>query len=522
MNFNKIRKLFILSLIFLLTSCQKQQKEEAMQNLLRVDFQEGDLASLHPHDLMVYLRGISIGKTLFEGLTRIDDQGKAQLAGAQSVEVSLNGLLYTFKLRKNFWSDGKPVTAFQYEAAWKEALSPVSFCPRPDLLYMLKNGVEVKKGTLSIDQLGVKAADAETLVVELGRPSPHFLELLAQPIAAPLQDPTNRSIQVFNGPFIVDHWKKNSLLTLKQNPYFWNRKNVSIEQIDISMIQESETAYALYEKKELDWIGVPLCPLSSEQVTHLKGKNALISHPIDRAFWLFLNTQHKTLSSPSIRKALSMAINREAITHNVFVGNNPLDKPIPHALLPAHTHAALKEDLTEAKKEFKKGVEELGFTEENFPPLTITYSQQANRKQLAEYLQNAWSQAFGIKVRLEPQEWNVLRTNLGNGQFEISGAFEASFYHDPLEMLEKMGTLGPANFPQWVSPLYQQKIASAGNEPHIDQRMHLLAEAEEILMDQMPFIPISSDKFLFAHNPKLKGYTFDSVGAIDFSYASIR
>lgn len=512
----------MLFLIFIATGCQKHQKEVDMRNSLRIDFQEGDLTSLHPQDLMIYLRGISIGKTLFEGLTRIDETGKAKLAGARSADMSPNGLFYTFKLRENHWSDGSPVTAHQYEAAWKEALSPISFCPRPDLLYMLKNAIEVKKGQLPLQELGVKAIDKETLVVELGRPSPHFLELLAQPIAAPLQNPSDRELTVFNGPFVVEEWERNSSLTLKKNPHFWNQKNVSLEKIDVCMVQEPETAFALYEKKQLDWIGVPLCPLSSEQIFYLKKKNVLLSCPIDRAFWLFLNTQHESLSSSSIRKALSLAINRETITHNVFIGNNPLDKPLPHSLLPSHTHSILKEDVAEAKRLFHAGLEELGLTKETFPPLVITYSQQANRKQLAEYLQDAWTRVLGIQVRLEPQEWNVLRTNLGTGQFEISGAFEASFYHDPLELLERMVTLNSANFPQWVFPLYQQKITSASKEANLDQRLNLLSEAEDILMDEMPFIPISSDKFLFAHHPKLKGYTFDSVGAVDFSYASLK
>lgn len=511
----------IIPLILLATACQKIKTEETMHNSLKIDFQEGDLASLHPHDLMIYLRGISIGKTLFEGLTRIDENGKAQLAGAQSVDVSLNGLYYTFKLRKNHWSDGTAVTAFQYEAAWKEALAPVSFCPRPDLLYMVKNASEVKKGILPIENLGVKALDADTLFVELGRPSPYFLELLAQPISAPLQNPAERSIKAFNGPFIVEKWDRNSSLKLKPNPHFWNRKAVSLKSIDVYMVQEMETAYALYEQKELDWIGVPLCPLSSEQIVHLKEKKSLLSRPIDRAFWVFLNTQHQALSSPSIRKALSLAINRETITHNVLIGNNPLEKPLPHSLLPVDSQGSLKEDIAEANRQFAAGLKELGLTKETFPPLVITYSQQANRKQLAEYLQDTWTRALGIVVRLEPQEWNVLRTNLGNGQFEISGCFEASFYHDPLELLERMVTLSPSNFPQWISPLYQQKISSASNEVNLNARMNLLSEAEEILMDQMPFIPISSDKFLFAHNPKLHGYTFDSVGAIDFSYATM-
>ncbi|EKE08061.1 MAG: hypothetical protein ACD_17C00369G0003 [uncultured bacterium] len=493
-----------------------------MKSSLKIDFQEGDLTTLHPHDLMIYLRGISIGKVLFEGLTRIDSSGKPALAGAKSVDVSPDGLRYQFQLRENHWSDGTPVTAQQFELSFKEALDPKSPAPRPDLLYMIRHSVEVKKGEKALSELGVRAPNDHTLIIELSRPSPHFLELLAQPVCAPLQNPRDRNMKHFNGPFMIDSWERNARLSLKPNPHFWNKDKVGLPRIDIMMVQEPETAMALYEQKQLDWIGVPLCPLSTEQIDHLKAKNEIISRPIERVFWVFLNTKHKALSIPAIRKALSLAISRETISNSVFIGSNPLDKPLPLSLLPLQSHGLLKEDLEEAKHQLALGLKELGITKEELPPLMIAYSQQANRKQLAEYLQEAWSSTLGIKIRLEPQEWNVLRTNLGNGRFEISGAFEASFYHDPLEIMERMAHLNSSNFPQWTFPLYQQKIGEASHALDMDHRMHLLSEAEDILIEQMPFIPITCDRFLFAHHPKLQGYTFDSVGAIDFSYASMK
>lgn len=500
-----IKKLKLIILFIFILGCDKN--EEPMKNILRIDFQEGDLASLHPHDLMIYLRGISIAKTLFEGLTRIDEEGKAQLAGAKSVDIS--GLTYTFKLRENHWSDGSLVTAQQYERAWKGALAPNSPCLRPDLLYILKNAQAVKKGLLPIDQLGVKALDAETLVIELCRPSPHFLHLLAQPICVPLSD------KAFNGPFMVEHWERSSAMRLKPNPYFWNRNKVLLDEIDVFMVENHETAFALFEKKLLDWIGVPSCPLSPEQVEYLKKENKLLSKPIDRAFWVFLNTKNPALSSPFIRKALSLAINRQDISHHIFSGSTPLEKPLPHSLLASKPKTRLKEDPTEAKQMLEKGMKEMGISE--LPPLVITYSQQANRKQMAEYLKEKWEKTLGIDVRLEPEEWNVLRTHLAKGQFAISGAYEASFYHDPLELMERSG-----DFAQWIDASYQDKIAKAGQETDERERNRYLAEAEEILMDQMPFIPVASDIFLFAHNPKLRGYAFDSVGAIDFSYATLK
>ncbi|MBX7065739.1 MAG: peptide ABC transporter substrate-binding protein [Parachlamydiales bacterium] len=489
-----------------------------MKNVLRIDFQEGDLTSLHPHDLMIYLRGISIAKILFEGLTRIDEKGEAQLSGASSVNIS--DLQYTFKLRENHWSDGTPVTAYQYEAAWKEALSPHSSCSRPDLLYLIKNAQAVKKGEMPLDALGVKALDASTLFVELSRPSPGFLHLLAQPICMPLQNPKEKKITGFNGPFLVANWERQSAMRLKPNPHFWNRRAVLLDGIDVFMVENHETAFALYERKLLDWVGVPSCPLSKEQAEHLKKEKKLLSKPIDRAFWVFLNTQNKALSSPSIRKALSLSINREEIANHIFSGSTPLEKPLPHSLLPVEHGVQLKEDLAEAKRLLEEGLNELGLAK--LPPIIITYSQQANRKQLAEYLKETWKQNLNIHVQLEAQEWNTLRTNLAKGQFVISGAYEASFYHDPLELMERMISLNSANFPQWVFPLYQEKIALASRETDEKRRIDRLSEAEEILIDQMPFIPICSDIFLFAHHPKLRGYAFDSVGAIDYSYATLQ
>jgi len=507
-----------LCLSLLLTGCQKKPK--ATMDSLKVDFQEGDLPSLHPHALVIYLRGLSIAKSLFECLTRINAEGKAELAGAKSVEISPDRLLYTFTLRLNKWSDGTPVTAHQYENAWKEALSPTSDCARADLLYMIKNAQEAKKGEVPLDTVGVKALDAQTLQVELAYPSPYLLELLARPICAPLVDPKKKEPSEFNGPFLVDTWKREDLLRLKPNPHFWNSSQVLLKQIDIFMIQDTLSTFALFEKEEINWIGVPLCPLSTEQISHLRKNNTLRSHPVDRAFWVFLNTQHPSLASPLIRQALSLAVDRAAITKHILVGGEPLSKPLPMSLLEGTTSFDAGIHLEEAQRRFEQGLNALGYTKATLPPITITYSQQANRKQLATYLQEVWSKTFGIDVRLQAQEWNVLRSNLGKGLFEISGCFEAAFYKDPVELLERFVSLNPCNFSQWTFPTYGESVALAKKERDPKTRLALLGKAELILTEQVPFIPISTDVLLFGHHPYLKGYVFDYIGAIDFSYAS--
>jgi oligopeptide transport system substrate-binding protein len=490
--------------------------------ILKLDFQEGDLPSLHPHDLPIYLRGIAIVKTLFEGLTRIDDQGQAKLSGAQSVEVSPDRLHYTFTLRENRWSNGTPVTAFQYEMAMKEVLSPTSTCPRSELLFMINHGKEAHQGKVLLDQVGVKALDAKTLVIDLAYPSPYLFELLALPVCLPLIDPKKKEITEFNGAFMVTKWEKGNLLQLKPNPHFWNRKQVSIPQIDIYMVQDTTTAFSLFKEGKIDYIGIPFCNLTAEQIIRLQETKTLRTKPFDRVFWIHLNTTHPALSSPFIRQALSMAIRRQEVTKHILIGGEPLFTPLPSNVLPMTNPIEIKEDLVEARKRFAQGLKELGFTKETFPTLTISYSQQANRKQFAEYLQQSWASAFGIKVELDAKDWTTLRNNLPKGLFDVSFSYQAHYYKDPAEFLDYFSTLGSANYPQWIHPLYTEKMSSAMKAKEFQKRIKLLGEAEQLLLEQMPLIPICTDKLMFAHNPDLSGYVFDCIGAIDLSYATLK
>ena len=350
-------------------------------NSLKLNFQEGDLPSLHPHTIMIYLRGMTVGKNLYECLTRIDSHGKAQLAGAEAVDISPDRLRYTFKLRDNKWSDGTDVTAYQYETGWKEALSPTSNSSRSDLLYMIKNAEQAKKGEVPLESVGVKALDAKTLTVELAYPSPYFLEMIAQSICAPLIDAKQKEPTEFNGPFMVDTWKHGDYLRLKRNPFYWDKKHITLQQIEIYMIQDPMTAYAMYENNQIDWIGVPLIPLPAEIISDLQKNQKLKSHPVDRVFWIFLNTRHPCLSSASLRQALGLAVDREAITKHIFVGGHPLKKPFREDNLPLSTPTLFEEDLKEAKQKFEVGLKELGLTKETFPPLEIAYS--ASRPQTA-------------------------------------------------------------------------------------------------------------------------------------------
>jgi len=477
-----------------------------------------DLPSLHPHLLIHHFRGRVASKILFEGLTRLNQEGEAELTGATSVDISPDGKHYTFILRDMQWSDGTAVTAEHFAQAWKHALSPQSDCPRADLFYCILNAKAAKKGDLPLDAIGVQALDHKTLSIDLAQPCPHFLKLLAQPIFAPLINPAEEPKQ-FNGPFKVNNWEKGKCLELIANPTYWNYPQVKLDAIKMYAIADDATSMGMYEKKELDWMGNPFASLSSEAIVYLQSMDALHRRAVERMFYLYFNTDHPVLSCLPIRQALNLALNRSLITQHIFISGEPLSKPISMDVLP-HTSLSLSADITEATQLFQQGLEELRLTSETLPPLTISYANEPSYKAFAQYLQETWSKAFGIRVKLEGSDWVCFRSKLEKGEFEIGGCVESMIDNDPLDILQRFeDTSSGCNFPRWVNVHYQEKIAQAKEESKLQKRTQLLMEAENILIKEVPFATICTWPNVYTHHPKLKGYIIDHTGCVDFTSA---
>lgn len=397
------RYLNILLLLLSLFCAACQKKEKVPHSSLNINFQIGDLSSLMPSSL-IDMRGRVLGKLIYEGLTRIDHNGNPQLAAAKSVAISQDGMEYVFKLKKQFWSDGTKVTADHYVDAWLQALTPGSDAPRADLFYLIKNGQKAKKGELDVRAVGLQALNQETLKVTLEHPSSHFLHLVSQPIFAPVKE--NNGFPLFNGPYKIQKWEKGVGLYLEKNPLFWNQEAVQIQAINIHFVTDPMTAYYMYEKKELDWIGDPIAPLSKEANSQLIDKKMALSLPVDRFYWIYLNMSHPILKSQKIRKALYLSIDREQIAHHIFNGAQPMLTPVHQSMIPYYPE---KVDEHKAKALFSEGIRELNLTMN--PTLVFSYAQYANMKPLAEYLKNSWEERLGLQVELQVNEWGVLRQN---------------------------------------------------------------------------------------------------------------
>ena len=446
------------------------------------------------------MRSRLLSKLLFEGLMRLNALGNPEPAGAVQASSSPDGLTYTFKLRPSYWSNGEKVTSADYVMSLQCALS--DHVSHPELLFVLKNARLFKEKKARPQDLGILALNAETLEIKLEWPDPHFLHKLASPYFFPLFGPM-REPKWFNGPFLVREQNKNGIL-LERNPYFWDSNRPFFDQIDIQWANDVKTIFPLFSQNKTDWIGDPISPLSPEIAETLKSEGKLHMRKTSRQFSIVFNTKHPILSNVSIRRALSLCIDRVMICKHIFSYCDPFPPLLP--------------ETEKAQQLFKQGLQELGLSKEHFPTLTFSYSHQTRREDLAQYLQSTWKEILGIHVNQEKMEWNIFRNKLEKGLFEITGTIVEMLSEDSLEFYERLEGPSSWNFSQWTCGSYREAIRSAQNKL---QRNAMLLHAKQILLDQVPFTPLFTYTHLWANHPDLANYLIDNEGCIDFSHATL-
>ncbi len=482
---------------------------------LQLFFQDGAPLSLNPHYFAKDMRCKLIGKLLFEGLTRLNEEGIPVLAGAEHMRCSQDKLSYTFTLRPHRWSNGEKVSAFHYVQAWKQALLSPYGGNRSDVFLIIKNAKDVKQGRCSQKDLGVKAINAQTLEIQLERPIPSFLEYLSHHFFSP-RSGAGQEPKYFNGPYHVHKLDATSLI-LERNPYFWDYSKIFFQQIYIRWESDANRILSMFQDGQIDWIGEPFSRLSRQDIDYLQNKGSLKLQKAARCFWLYLNTKCLPLSSRLIRRALSFAIDRSTITKNFLIGDLPLYTPLPCSLASFSTNP-LKQDVDRARELFEEGLKEIGLTKETCPPLKIYYYN--GHKLLAQYLKQTWERIFGISVTFQGHSWDNFCTFLQKGKFQVGGCSESIFHCDALELLEHFQR--SSHISGWSDTAYEQTISQARQETEPNQRAQVLKSVENILLKSMPFIPIANRQHLYSHHRLLKGYVFDHSGCVDFRYAYLK
>jgi oligopeptide transport system substrate-binding protein len=477
-------------------------------------------------------RSGAIIKMLYEGLMRLDPSENPSLAAAKEVYISNNGKRYTFKLRQSYWSNGQPVTAHDFEYAWKKVLAP-SFTTHLDFLfYPILNARLVKAGRFLADDLGVHATHDDELVVDLEYPYPQFLELCTLWIFSPLCKDIDSSYPgwayfgnknyVCNGPFTLKQISRSGDIKLEKNDRYWDRDRVCLEKIDISIIEDSTKALQLFSQGELDWIGDPLSEVSLIGLRNTDQK--IYSRSLSGVHCYMLNVRHPLFKSAKIRHAFSLALNREDLIQNCLYGDErPSHSIISSSLSFLPSDAPLPFDLDKAQALFQEGLAEEGLSRAPLKPLKMKVYNQEPHKSAAKYVADAWEKAFDVSIAIELCPWDDLIDNTSLSSHDILGMIWYSWYQDPAYTLRILSnTRSHFNSTHWSCEAMRAFLDRAETEPLIEARKSLLKEAESLFMDEMSVIPVYECTCRYMKADDVENLYVSPLGNIEFKWATFK
>jgi oligopeptide transport system substrate-binding protein len=498
---NQLTALLSLLLLFLSSCIKEQPISPRKPNTLRMNVIR-EPSTMDPRRGSEFI-GATFHNLLFEGLTRLNSDYSVSPAQAKTIEISDDRKTYTFHLRQAKWSDGSPVTAMDFEKAWKNVLTPDFPAPNAPLFYPIKNAEEAKKGLLPIDELGVFAVDDETLVVELKNPTPYFLKLVAFCAFFPVKhtldklDPSwmNQASENYlsNGPFKLHSWKKNNEIVLEKNPYYWESNTILLENIHVSMIKDENTVLQMYENDEIDFIGDAMSPIPSDAIMKYHKKGLLKTFPSAATTAVSFNVSQFPFNNKAIRKAFAYAIDRKEIVDNISQLSEEIATQIIPSCLKAQPAQSYFKDsnIKKSKYHFEKGLNQLGIAPEEFPILTYYYSFSELNHKLAQALQQQWAKNLGVKVQLQQCEHKVFLDRLVHRDYAIAQMFWFAQYHDPMSVLERFKyKSNPKNYCNWEDSTYISLLEQTSSASNDKERLRLFEAAESLILGEMPLTPI--------------------------------
>jgi oligopeptide transport system substrate-binding protein len=509
-------------LVALFTSCQPPESPKMPKQILRINIAD-EPHSLDPRKAR-QLSDLTLIRMLFEGLTRIGPSEKPEPALAQEIIVSNDLKTYTFKLRPSKWSNGDPVVAEDFIYAWKKSLDPTFVSDNASQLYVIKNAKLAKEGKASLNEVGIKVLDALTLQVELENPTPYFLELASSPIFFPVNAKVDREngrwaekLQMYtcNGPFFLSEWRHHDLIEVSKNHSYWDASSVHLPKIMVTMVKE-DAEFKMFEKKELDWAGSPFSILPIDALPKLKRDQELKSKAALGTYFIRLNTKMAPLDRTAMRKALALAVNRQAIVEHVIQGNQTPATGLVPVSMGLQKHPYFKDaDLMEAKRLF----EQVGPEKQILAKMKLTYISSERTHLLAQTIQQQWFESFGIRVELEALERKVYYDRISKGGYQLALGSWVADYNDPINFLEVFKFKSSGTNAQWENRDYIKLLDASASVSDQKERESLLARSEELLISEMPLIPIYHYTMLYVNNDDVKNAVLSPLGSVDFKWA---
>ncbi len=439
-----------------------------------------------------------ICRAIYEGLTVPDPKTLEPLPGqAYRWDISADGLTYTFHLRPGLrWSDGAPVTAHDFAWAWIRVLRPATAARYAGLFFAIQNAEAFNKGTLADStRVGIAARDDSTLVVQLGNPTPYFLFLthyypfLPVPRWALEKHGKRWTLPeniVTNGPFRIDRWLQNSRFEMVKSATYWDATNVKLDRIIAYAVEDLNTSANLYKAGVIDWTTSGNIP--SPFIPYLRGFGDYVHGRYHGVYFYSVNITKPPLDNVWLRRALNYAIDRAAIANDLLKkSRDPWGNFAPSGYPGYDPPPPITFDPEKARDCLRRA----GYADGSAKPkISILFNTSEDHRRVAEAIQAMWKRELGIDVELTNQEWASYLQATTTLQYQVARRSWIGDYLDPTTFLGLMVTGDGNNRTGWSNEHYDALLRSAAVTVDPIRRMAMLREAEAIVLNESPILPI--------------------------------
>jgi oligopeptide transport system substrate-binding protein len=480
---------------------------------------QSDPKELDPH-IVTGVPEFNVIAALIEGLVAEDPKDLSPAPGvAERWEVSPDGVTYTFHLRENArWSNGDPVTAGDFVFSFQRMLSPKLASPYAYMLFCLRKGEPYHKGEIAdFGQVGARAQDTRTLVLTLDAPVPYFLSLLNHHSWFPVHPPTilkhgtmdalgtawtRAGNFVGNGPFVLKAWQPNRAIVVEKNATYWDAARVKLNEIRFLPIGDHKTEERAFLAGQLHVTGtVPIDRIAHYRETQ---PDRLRLDPYLGVYYLLLNVKRPPLDRPAVRRALAMAVDREQLVRYVTKGG---ESPAGHFTPPDTSGYTARARIPDDLEQARRLLAEAGFPEgKGFPRVTLLYNTSESHARIAQAVQQMWKTRLGVEIELLNMEWKFYLDKTQSMDYDIARAGWIGDYADPNTFLDLWLTGGGNNRTGWSNTEYDALVKRAGREADPATRMETLQQAERILLDEAPIVPLYFYRRKCLIQPSVRGW----------------
>ena len=451
-----------------------------------------------------------VARMLFEGLTREDPQTLEPRPGqAYRWEIGEGGTRYVFHLRPGIrWSDGHPVTAEDFRWTWLRVLRPETASRYAGFLYPVVNAEAFNKGQLKDpDQVGLEAPDESTFVVRLSSPVPYFLYLTQFYTCLPVpswgvQRYGNRwtlpAHIVTNGAFRLAYWRQNDRFEFTRNPSYWDAASVRLDRVIAYSVEDLNTSFNLYKSGVIDWCPSGFFP--SQFIPYVRGYADYRHGDYQGLYFFSICVKRKPLDDADVRRALKMSVDRDAIANELLKGSRrPWGGFVPSGYPGYRNPPGIRYDPARARAYLARAGYPGG---RGFPKISILINTSEDNRRIAEAIQAMWKRELGISVDVLNQEWGSYLQSLTALRYDVGRRSWVGDYLDPNTFLACYLAGDGNNRTGWGSPRYDGLLRAAAGELDPARRLEWLRQAEALLLDEGPVIPI----YHYSTNELVKPY----------------